>query len=164
MVTVFTPSVAVMLTFRVLDTGLVGIANEAEISPPGTIRVVGTVATPVLLDFSLMTTPVAGAGLLSVMVPVAESRPPTTDAGSMSIVKVTPRTLSNRAIEVGPRPAVIVTDLSTAMVWPSMSNWVVLAPAGTITVDGTVATVVSLDFRLTTTPPAGAGALIVTTP
>lgn len=71
------------------ETRTVDTLKFADVAPAGTTTLAGTVATPVLLLERLITTPPAGAGPLSVTVPV-EVDPPLTLAGlSLSAVRVT---------------------------------------------------------------------------
>src|SRR5260370_959854 len=58
----------------------------------------------------------------------------------------------------------IVTDVDAVTVLVLTVNVALLAPAGTVTVAGTVAAAVLLLVRLTTAPPLGAGPLSVTVP
>ncbi len=56
----------------------------AVVAPAGTITLKGTLATPVLLLESMICAPPAGAGPLSVTVPVEESPPITAEGLSVS--------------------------------------------------------------------------------
>jgi hypothetical protein len=71
---------AEMITAVELDTETVVTANAVLALPPGTVTVAGTVATEVLPLDSDTTAPPAGAGPLSVTVPV-ELLPPATEDG-----------------------------------------------------------------------------------
>ena len=84
------------------DTGLVVTANVALVAPAATVTLAGTVADDVLSLDSDTTAPPAGAGPLSVTVPV-EELPPTTLDG------VTPNELNPTAAGVTVRGAVLVT-------------------------------------------------------
>jgi hypothetical protein len=63
-----------------LETGLVVTGNVAVVAPAATITLAGTCAAAVLLLDRVTTAPLAGAGPLSVTVPV-EDMPPITDEG-----------------------------------------------------------------------------------
>ena len=85
----FTPSVAVfddplyvavMSTPTAVPTGLVVIANVADVAPASTVTEAGTVAAAVLLLVSATTAPAGGAGADSVTVPMLPI-PPVTEAG-----------------------------------------------------------------------------------
>ena len=70
-----------MIVTAVLEaTGLVVAVKVAVVAPAGTVTDAGTWAAAVLLDVNATTAPPAGAGSLSVTVPV-EGLPPSTDAG-----------------------------------------------------------------------------------
>ena len=63
---------------RTMDVSTVKVALVA---PAGTITLEGTLAAPVLLLESMICTPPAGAGALSVAVPVEDCAPPITLVG-----------------------------------------------------------------------------------
>jgi hypothetical protein len=63
-----------------LATALVVTVNVAEVAPPATVTFADTCATAVLLLLSVTTSPAAGAGPVSVTVPVDEV-PPVTVVG-----------------------------------------------------------------------------------
>src|SRR5712664_386179 len=61
-------------------TGLVFAVNVALVAPAGTVTLEGTLAAPLSLE-SATCAPPAGAGPLSVTVPVEDCKPPTTLVG-----------------------------------------------------------------------------------
>jgi len=61
-------------------TGLVFAVNVALVAPAGTVTLEGTLAVPLLLE-SATCAPPAGAGPLSVTVPVEDCTPPITLVG-----------------------------------------------------------------------------------
>ena len=155
-----------IVTDLLRDTVRVLIVNVVLVAPLGTVTFAGTLATEVLLLDNDTTAPPAGAGPLSVTVPV-EGLPPTTLDG------FTPNELNPTATGVTVRGAVRVTPLYTAEIVTAVEpdtalvvteNVALAAPPATVTLDGTVAAdVLSLDND-TTAPPAGAGPVSVTAP
>ena len=75
------PAAAVMVAVVFVETAEVVIGNVAADAPPGTHTEVGTVTLDTLLDSSTLK-PSAGAGPVSVIVPV-DAAPPTTVLGLM---------------------------------------------------------------------------------
>src|SRR5262249_5496089 len=73
-------------------------------------------------------------------------------------------TVSVADFVIPPAEAEIVTAVEAVTPFVVTVNVVLVAPAGTVTLAGTVATAVLLLERVTTVPPAGAGALRVTVP
>ena len=69
-----------MVTEVEVATAVVVTVKVAEVAPPGTITLAGTVATDVLLLERVTTAPPPGAGPLKVTVPV-EGLPPATLVG-----------------------------------------------------------------------------------
>ena len=96
-----------MVTVLLRDTVWVLIVNVALVAPLGTVTFAGTLATEVLLLDSDTSAPPAGAGPVSVTVPV-EGLPPTTLDG------FTVRELNPAATGVTVRGAVRVTPPYTA--------------------------------------------------
>jgi len=74
------PRLAVMVDVCVEPETPVVIVNVALVAPDGTVTLVGTCATAVLLLESLITTPPSGAALLIITVPV-DVAPPATSVG-----------------------------------------------------------------------------------
>ena len=148
------------------DTGLVVTANVALVAPTATVTLAGTVAANVLSLDNDTTAPPAGAGPLSVTVPV-EGLPPTT------LVGATPSELNPTASGVTVRGAVRVTPPYTAEIVTAVepdtglvvtANVALVAPAATVTLAGTLAAEMLLLDNDTSAPPAGAGPLSVTVP
>jgi len=117
-----------------------------------------------LLLESATLAPPGGAGPFSVTVPVEDSRPPVTLLGlSLSEERVGGSTVTEAVRVRPPQEAKSVTwiDAGTALV---LTVKVALAtPAGTVTLEGTVAAA-SLRENETTAPLPGAGELSVTVP
>jgi len=122
------------------------------------VTLAGTVATLVLLLDKLTTVPPDGAGPLSLTVP-CESSPPLTLVGlSVSEERVTAPagvTLSDACRETPPAVPVITAVVVAVTVCVVTLNVLLVAPAGTVTLLGTVATLLLL-LSDTTTPPEGA--------
>jgi hypothetical protein len=155
-------SVAVICAAVDEETPVVVTVNVVVLDPAGIVTELGTVALA-LFDLSAIAKPPVGAGPLRVNVPV-EGFPPTTDVGERlsgvrlgaSIVKVAVGLLP-------PSVAVIVAAVLVATAVVFTVNSVVLAPAGTVTLAGTVAEPL-LELKLTLIPPVGALPLKVTVP
>src|SRR2546425_6469048 len=120
-------------------TALVLTVNVTLVAPTGTVTLAGTVAAELLLD-SETCAPPAGAGPSSVAVPV-ELLPPVT------VVGFTPseerRTGCGFTVRVAGRvtplyTAEMVTGVDAATVLVVTVNVVLVAPAGTVTLPGTV--------------------------
>lgn len=77
------PNDAEMVTGVDVPTALVLTVKVAFVAPTGTVTPAGTPAAPLLLE-SRTCTPPAGAGPLSVTVPVEDCAPPTTFVGLTS--------------------------------------------------------------------------------
>ena len=143
------------------------MVKRALVAPAGMVILLGTLARLELLR-NCTTTPPAGAGPLRVTVPVAVL-PPQTEVGLIvSDWSATPDegglTVRVAVRETPPADAVIVTLVALETARVEMVKFALVAPAGTVTVLGTVATFVLLLLRLTTNPPDGAGPLRVTVP
>lgn len=157
-----------IVTVVIANAGMVRIVKFALRAPAGTVTANGTVARLVLLLRSSTVTPPAGAGALSVTVPVALLPPHTMVGLIVSDCNVTP-VEAGLTVSVAVRvtlfaDAVMVTFvlLETALV--DTVKFALVAPAGTVTELGTLATLALLLLRFTTNPPDGAAAVSVTVP
>lgn len=164
-------AVAEMSAVCVAVTVDVEIANVTLDAPEGTIAVVGTAATPGFELVSDTAKPPLGAGLVRMMVPVEAEPPSTVDgvsetaeraAGGGGVVgAVMVSAVSADELLV---PARMLTIWFTPVIALVLTvNVALVAPAGTVTLAGTVARV-PLTKRLTTTPPDGAASCSVACP
>jgi len=156
-----------MVTVVMEKAERVWMVKRALVAPAGTVTVLGTLARLELLR-SCTTTPPAGAGPLRVTVPVAVL-PPQTEVGLIvSDWSVTfdegGLTVRFAVRETPPAEAVIVTLVALETAFVLTVKFALVAPAGTVTVLGTAATLGLLLLRFTTKPPDGAGAVRVTVP
>src|SRR3990172_879346 len=156
-----------MVTAVETDTGKVVIAKVALMAPVATVTDDGTVATEGLPLDSDTTAPPARAGASSVTVPI-EPFPPITEEGEMdseaSVTGISGRTVRVEDFETPPYRPEMVTAVETDTGKVVIAKVALLAPAATVTDDGTVAAEgVPLDSD-TTAPPARAGASSVTVP
>ena len=147
---------------------LVETVKVAPVAPAGTVTLAGTVATPVLLLVNVTTVPPAGATSSIITVP-CEVLPPLTEVGlSAKEAMVTGKgagfTLSVADSVAPPAEAVKVTRVWNDTSLVEAVKVAVVAPAGTGTLVGTIATAVLLLDRVTTVPPDGAALLNVTVP
>jgi hypothetical protein len=160
-VVVFLP---VIVTEVVLVTLMVVTTNVAVVDPAGTVTLAGTVATEVRLLESVTTAPPAGAGPLSVTVPV-EGVPPRTLLG----LRVREDSVGAVTVNVARRvvPRYVAEILGEALLATGLVvtvNVTAVVPAATVTLAGTWAAEVLSLAKVTTAPPAGAGPLRVTVP
>ena len=144
-------------------TTLVVTINVAVVAFAGTVTLVGTCPAPLLLLDSVTTAPPAGAGPVSVTVPV-EDAPPNTDVGFIVTELRTARFTVNGAVCVAPYVAEMVSDVFAVTGLLVTVNVAVVALAATVTLVGTCAAPVLLLDNVTTAPPAGAGPFNVTVP
>ena len=99
---------------------------------------------------------------MRVTVPV-EELPPVTLVGLKVKLDSTPGLMASVAVWVPPKLPVMIAEVKVLTAVVVTGKVVVVAPAATVTLAGTVAMVLSLD-SVTTAPPAGAGLLKVTVP
>ena len=150
------PYVPEMVTLVSEATELVLTVNVALVCVAGTVTVAGTVAAPVLLLLNVTTAPPAGAAAPSVTIPVAELVEVTTGGSNTTETRfdVAPVgvTASARYI-VAPYVAEMFVVTVDATVGVVIVKFAVLAPAGTVTVEGTVPADVLLLASAIVTPP-----------
>src|SRR5712671_5812813 len=149
-------------------TALVLTTNVALVAPAAIVTLGGTLAAPLLLE-SVTCAPPVGAGPLNVTVPVEEFPPATLVGFSESEERVgggggAAVTVSEADLLAPLNVAEIETVVDTATALVLTVNVALVAPAATVTLDGTLATVVLLLESVTTAPPDGAAPLSVTVP
>ena len=159
----FVPRLPVIVTEVFAATGLVVTVKVAVVAFAGTVTLAGTFAAAVLLLDSVTTAPPDGAGPVNVRVPVDED-PPIIEVGlKLTALRVAAVTVK-LAVLVTPKIAVIVTEVLLATGLVVMVNVAVVAPAATVTLDGTCVAVVLLLDSVTTAPFEEAGPVNVTVP
>lgn len=153
-----------------VSTALVLTGNAALVAPAATVTLDGTVATLVLLLESVTTAPPVGAAPLKVTVPVEDCIPPTTLVGfteseeSVGAGGGAGVTVSEADLVTPPYVPEMLTVVDAATAFVLTINVALVAPAATVTLDGTVATLELLLESVTTAPPEGAAPLSVTVP
>jgi hypothetical protein len=154
--------VALIWTAVVDDTVDVSILNVADVFPADILSGEETVPEEALL-VSVTVRPPAGAGLLSVSVPVL-CWPPVTDDGEMFSPASPVACTVSVAFALAPlSEADICTVVLAACAEVLMVKVEDVCPAGTFTDAGTVAAELALE-RDTSAPPESAGAFSVTVP
>jgi hypothetical protein len=143
-------------------TGSVVIEKLALVDPGAMVTLEGTRATKELLLERATTAPPLGAGPFSVTVALDEFPPVTVDGLSVKEVSAGGSIVSEAVCVVPAYTALIVTEVAVPTALVLTVKMAFVAPGGTVTVDGTVATPVLLLERTTTAPPLGAGPFSVT--
>src|SRR6266480_6303575 len=147
-------------------TALVLTVNVALLAPAATITLAGTVATALLPLERETGAPPAGAGPLSVTVPV-EGDPPVTLVGfSVSeerVGRACGSTVSEAVLVTPAYDAEMVTGVDAVTALVLTVNVALLAPAAIVTLAGTLAAPVLLESS-SCAPPVSAGPLSVTVP
>ena len=161
-VLVAVPREAVIVAVTAVATEVVLIVKVALVAPAGTVTVAGVVALA-LLDDTLMTVPPVGAGPPSVTVPVADRLPTNVVGETVSPVKPAELTVRVAVFVTVPSTPLMVAVVEFATADVVMVNVAEVAPAATVTLDGTTALEL-LEVKLTTSPPVGAGPLKVNVP
>jgi len=151
------PIAAVIVAEVTAATPDVVIENWAVVAPSATVTLDGVCA------LAFTTTPPAGAGPVSVTVPVGEV-PLGTELGEIvSCVGTAGTTVKVAVAEMLSKLAVIVGAVLVGTATVTTENVAVVAPAGTVTLVGGTA-LGSLEVKVTTVPAANAGLLRVTVP
>jgi hypothetical protein len=165
------PALAVIVTRVDAVTALVGIAKVAVVVPCVSETLAGTVAAPVLLLDSDTTRPPDGAADVRVTVP-CEEVPPVTLVGFTDTVESDAGgggggggvTVSVALRAVPPNEPLIARDVDAVTDAVLTVNVALKAPAGTVTLAGTVAAFVLLLDSVTTAPPEGAALVRLAVP
>ena len=157
---------AEMVADVVMSTTEVFTVKVALVLPAGTVTLDGTLAAPLLLE-SITCAPPAGAGPLSVTVPVEDPKGPPTTLFGLNVSEETVGrgggvTVSEADLLV-PLDAEMVTEVDVVTAVVVTVKVALELPAGTVTLDGTVAAPLLLE-SVTWAPPAGAAPLSVTVP
>lgn len=158
---------AVMVVVRVVSATTVQTGKVALLSPPGTVIVAATVAAAVFELVRETTRPPGGAAPpLRKMVPVT-LWPPVTVAGESPREDGTTGggggVTVSAVLLVAPKVPVMVTDVDAVTDTVLTVKVTLVAPAGTVTLAGTLAAA-ELSESVTTAPPVGAAAVKMAVP
>src|ERR1700691_3204776 len=155
--------IAAIVTAVVAVTLTVLTVNVPLVAPAATVTLGGTVATAVLLLVSVITAPPVGAGPASVIVPCG-LLPPNTLLGLSAREDSRGATVRFAVWFTPLYVAVIVATEVVATPAVLIAKVPLVAPAGTVTLGGTVATAVLLLASVISAPPVGAGPANVIVP
>jgi hypothetical protein len=160
---VMPPREAAIVTTVFLETDVVVTLNVADLAPEGMINFDGTLACNDWLLVSVITTPAAGAGPVSVTFPTAVEPPETVDGSRVSDVSAAGWTVTFTVFVTPEKLAVILPIVVAPTGAVETEKLTDVAFAGTVTTGGTEAAEVALE-RLTLAPIAGAGPVRLTVP
>jgi hypothetical protein len=166
-----TPRVPLMVADLDCATVCVETVNVRLVVPAATVTLAGTVAAAVLLLASATTLPPAGAVDDSVTVPVDDAPPVRLEGLSETAAIVGPLVVPGTTVS----PAVCPIPVLSAKPWMTTSEgadtdlvvivkFALVAPPGTVMLDGTSATEKLLVPSVTVTPPARAALVSVAVP
>jgi hypothetical protein len=156
------PALIVIVADVFVDTGLVVIGNVTDVLPAGIVTEPGTPAEGELLDRSRANPPL-GAGPLIVTVQLDDVPPMTVVGLRLTEVTTGASTVTVAVFVTCPSVAEIVAVTLEATASVFTVKVADVAPAATVTADGTVASGELLD-KFIGTPPVGAAETIVTVP
>src|SRR5687767_2855944 len=153
-----------MVTVVDAATAMVPMLKVALVAPAATVTLAGTEVAS-LLSESATCAPPAGAGAVSVTVPVTVTAvPPVTLAGlTLSAETAGGSTVSDTFTVAPPEEAEMLTAVEAATGLVATAKVALVAPAAMVTLPGTEAAAL-LAESWTTAPPAGAGPSIITVP
>ena len=133
--------------------------------PAGTVTLAGTVTTAVLALVSVTTVPPVGAAMFKVTVPVDGAPETTVDGFNVTDDTTNSGVTVRVALRLLPKwAAVMLTVVDAVTVKDLIVKVVLVLPAGTVTLTGTVDTEVLPLVSVTTVPPVGAAMFKVTVP
>jgi hypothetical protein len=138
------------------------IEKLALVDPAAMVTLEGTTATKMLLLERATKAPPLGAGPLSVTVPVDAFPPVTLEGLNVNEVSTGGSIVSEADWVTPPKTPEMVTDVAVATALVRTVKMALVAPAGTVTLEGTVATPVLLLDKATAAPPLGAGPFSIT--
>lgn len=158
------PDCAAVIVALVFDASVaVDMEKVPVVAPAAIVTDDGTVAAEALLEVNVTVTPPVAAGVPRTTVPV-DVCPPVTVEGYSVRESCGGVTVSVALADCPPAAApmlLVVLDPTDSVV---TVNVALVAPAVTVTVEGTVAADVLLEVRATDVPPVGAGVPRVTVP